>query len=213
MRRAVVGAAIVLAVAALWWTAFVGLPRWYAAPPVVPGAAAAEPGETPDRKIRATLFYVGENGVSLVSVDREAPLGDSPVEQARLLIEAQLQPAPAPLLQPIPDGAALRSVFLTDRGEAYVDMSPEISRNHPGGSLEELFTVYAIVNVLTVNLPAITSVQILVDGHEAETIAGHVDIRRPLVKNLSLLPQPEPAPGATAAPDAAATPAPPAPRP
>ena len=35
-------------------------------------------------------------------------------------------------------------------------------------------------------------VQILVDGHEAETIAGHVDIRRPLVKNLSLLPKPEP---------------------
>ena len=48
---------------------------------------------------------------------------------------------------------------------------------------------------LTVNLPAITSVQILVDGHEVETIAGHVDIRRPLVKNLSLLPQPEPAAG------------------
>jgi hypothetical protein len=199
MRRVVVVAAIVLSVAALAWTAFVGLPRWYAPPQSVPGTVTAGPAEeAPDRKIRATLFYVAEDGLSLVSVDREAPFGEGPIEQAQRLIEAQLQPAPAPLLQAIPDGATVRSVFVTDKGEAYVDMSQEISRNHPGGSREELFTVYAIVNVLTVNLPAITSVQILVDGHEAETIAGHVDIRRPLVKNLSLLPKPEPA--ATAQP-------------
>lgn len=201
MRRVAVGAAIVLVVAALGWIAFAGLPRWFAAPQSAPGAVTATPAEeTPDRKIRATLFYVAEDGLSLVSAEREASFGEGPVEQARHLIEAQLQPPPAPLLQPIPDGAALRSVFITDKGEAYVDMSAEISSHHPGGSLEELFTVYAIVNVLTVNLPAITSVQILVDGREAETIAGHVDIRRPLVKNLSLLPQPQPQPAASPQP-------------
>ena len=30
------------------------------------------------------------------------------------------------------------------------------------------------------NLPAITAVQILIDGQEVETLAGHVDLRRPL---------------------------------
>jgi hypothetical protein len=47
-----------------------------------------------------------------------------------------------------------------------------------------LFTIYAIVNALTVNLPAITRVQILVDGKEVDTLAGHVDLRHPLQKNL-----------------------------
>ena len=37
---------------------------------------------------------------------------------------------------------------------------------------------------LTVNLPAVTHVQILVDGKEVDTLAGHVDLRHPLSKNL-----------------------------
>jgi hypothetical protein len=35
-----------------------------------------------------------------------------------------------------------------------------------------------------VNLPAITRVQILVDGKEVDTLAGHVDLRHPLQQNL-----------------------------
>ena len=38
---------------------------------------------------------------------------------------------------------------------------------------------------LTVNLPAVTSVQVLVDGKEVDTLAGHVDLRRPLAENLA----------------------------
>ncbi len=56
---------------------------------------------------------------------------------------------------------------------------------HPGGSLDELLTIYTIVNALTMNLPAVTSVQVLVDGKEVDTLAGHVDLRRPLTKNVS----------------------------
>ena len=41
-----------------------------------------------------------------------------------------------------------------------------------------------IVHALTFNLPAVTSVQLLVDGKEVDTLAGHVDLRRPLSKNL-----------------------------
>ena len=48
----------------------------------------------------------------------------------------------------------------------------------------ELFTIYAIVNAVTINLPAISRVQILVDGKEVDTLAGHVDLRHPLEKNL-----------------------------
>lgn len=194
MRRAawITAAAIVVLAAALVWLLFWALPRWYGAPQQT--AVTAEAGSTAEgegRTIKATLFYVAEGGISLVGVEREVPYADSPVDQARALLEAQLQPVEEPLMQAIPEGTEVRTVFITDRGEAYVDFSPEITTNHPGGSLDELFTVYTIVNTLTVNLPAISGVQILVDGREADTLAGHIDLRRPLTKNLSLVRAPE----------------------
>ena len=76
-------------------------------------------------------------------------------------------------------------MFVTERGDAFVDLSAaRSSAKHPGGSLDEIFTVYTIVNALTVNLPAIQRVQILVDGKEVDTLAGHVDLRHPLAKSL-----------------------------
>jgi hypothetical protein len=146
-------------------------------------AAGAPAGDT--RRIRATLFYVAEDGNRLVGTDREVVYADGPVDQARRLMEALVEPVDKPLLQAIPADTKLRTLFITDTGDAYVDFTPELSSKHPGGSLSELLTVYAIVDTLTVNLPAIVRVQILVDGKEVDTLAGHVDLRRPLPKNLT----------------------------
>jgi spore germination protein GerM len=204
-RRVWMMAGVAACAAVVAWVLFVGLPRWYAQPRK---AVAAAPGavvdESADRKIRATLYYVADGGLNLVGVEREVPFADATVEQAQRLVEAQLAPVAAPLTQAIPEGTALRSVFLGEHGDAYVDLSAEVSTKHTGGSLEELFTVYAIVNVLAVNLPAIKGVQILVDGREVETLAGHVDLRRPLAKNLSLLAPPTE--GSTAAPPSGTNP-------
>jgi len=41
------------------------------------------------------------------------------------------------------------------------------------------------VRSFCLNLPAVTAVQLLVDGKEVDTLAGHVDLRRPLAKNLT----------------------------
>jgi spore germination protein GerM len=117
-------------------------------------------------------------------VQREVPFADPIDEQARRIIEAQLGSAPAPLSSAVPEATSLRSLFLSAKGEAYVDLSADAQTRHTGGALDELFTIYAIVNALTVNLPAITRVQILVEGKEVDTLAGHVDLRHPLQKNL-----------------------------
>ena len=92
----------------------------------------------------------------------------------------------------IPQGTTLKELFISDKGEAYVDLSSEVATNHPGGSLDEILTVYTVVDALTDNLPAITAVQILIDGHEVDTLAGHVDLRRPLAKNLTWVETPRP---------------------
>jgi sporulation and spore germination protein len=177
------GALAALALAGMW-VLFVVLPRRYGPrqtnPP--PPSAASEPKET--RKIKARLFYVSADGMRLVTAERDVVYGEGTLEQGRRLIEAQLAPAAAPLVSAIPAGTKLRDLFLASDGAAFVDLSPEVTTAHPGGALTELLTVYTIVDVLTENLPAITSVQILVDGKEADTLAGHVDLRRPLGKDL-----------------------------
>ncbi len=213
------GAALALLIG---WAWFGGLPRWSSAPqpaPATPQAAVAPhassqtsaPAAEDGRKIRATLFYVAENGVQLVAVDREVGYADETAEQARLLLDALIKPVDAPMVSAIPVGATLKTVLLSEKGDAFVDFSPELSTKHSGGSLDELLTVYAIVNTLTVNLPAIARVQILIDGKEADTLAGHIDLRRPLVKNLTWTRAPEAAPGITNAPNAPNAPAPPPP--
>jgi spore germination protein GerM len=181
-RRIAVVATIVLAAAGAW-VLFVGLPRWYGPKPPESPASTAAPA-APGRKITATLYYVSDDGTELVGLQREVPFGEAVIDQARHIVEAQIAPAEPPLVSAIPQGTALRNIYLTDKGDAFVDLSAEVRAKHPGGSLDELFTVYTIVNVLTVNLPAIQQVQILIDGKEADTLAGHVDLRHPLSKQL-----------------------------
>ena len=159
-----------------------GVERPAASRPAVAVAPAAPP---PGRKIKARLFYVADEGTRLTSVQRDVAYGDSADDQAREIIAAQITPVIEPLVSAVPPGTTLRAVFITKSGDAYVDLSREARAAHPGGTVNELLTVYTIVNALTVNLPAVTRVQLLVDGKEVDTLSGHVDLRHPLEKNLA----------------------------
>jgi spore germination protein GerM len=169
----------------LWWLLFSAVPRWFRGSATPTATPAASPTAAAQRKITATLFFTAEDGLSLVPVQREVPLAEPVVEQARQIILAQIAAPSQPLATTIPSDTKLRAIYLSDRGDLFVDFSPELTARHTGGSLDELFTVYAIVNAATVNLPAITRVQILIDGKEVDTLAGHVDLRNPLAKNLT----------------------------
>jgi spore germination protein GerM len=185
-RRNLGAVAIVVFGGIAAWFLFIGLPRWYGARQTTAAPATRTAGPTSAaavRKITATLYYVGEDGLVLIPVQREVPFGATVADQARAIVEAQLAAA-APLVSAIPADTKLRDVFVTERGDAFIDLSGEVIAKHPGGSLDEIFTVYTLVNALTVNLPAVTRVQILVDGKEVDTLAGHVDLRHPLSKNM-----------------------------
>jgi spore germination protein GerM len=151
------------------------------AQPTAAGAAAAVP------RIKATLYFASADGVGLVPVEQEIPLAQGTVAQARAVVEAQLAAAPPDSLSStIPQGTTLRGVYVSERNEAFVDLDATVRTKHPGGSMNELFTVYTIVNAVTANLPDVQQVQLLIDGHEVDTLAGHVDLRRPLRKNEQL---------------------------
>ncbi len=160
------------------------------------GVDTASPAATD----QVTLYFVAGNGLALVERETQLPpeeVGDDvprgrydPMQRARLVLERQLAPPPAPLTSPVPEGTGIRAVYLTTTGDAFIDLTGDVSRGHAGGSLDELFTVYALVNALTTNVPEISAVQILVEGHEVDTLAGHVDLRHPLARNMKWVAEP-----------------------
>ncbi len=189
--RAIALVVVALLLGGLFAVAFVMLPGWLlesddAAAAPEPAATAATP------RIRARLFYVSEDGLRLIALEREVPFGDGTLAQARRIVEAQLERPAAPLVTAIPEGTKLRAIYLGSAGDAFVDLSRDVTSAHPGGALDELLTVYSIVNALTTNLSAVRTVQILVDGHEVDTLAGHVDLRQPLPRGASWVLEPPP---------------------
>ena len=145
-----------------------------------------DPGVVDVRTGAAILFFVAEGGMALVPHEQQVEIdaADDSLTRARVILEHQLGEAPAPLASPFPDGTQLRAVYLTPNGDAFVDLNREVTREHGGGSLDELFTVYALVNALTTNMPEISAVQILIEGREVDTLAGHIDLRHPLQRNM-----------------------------
>ena len=182
----IAGGVVLLAVLA--WGATVVLERAMQPEGVARPAAEVVTPEAGVPRITATLYYGAPDGQGLVGVRREVTLAEAAVAQGRAILDALLAEAPPePYVQLVPDGTTIRAFYVTDRGDAFVDFGPEISSGHPGGSFAELLTVYAIVNTITTNLPTVQRVQILINGAEADTLAGHVDLRRPLTPDQTLV--------------------------
>lgn len=200
VRRLLIAAAAIAAAAIFGWAVMSGLGRLLSTPatPAPEPAAEAPPLAPPPGppaagpRIKATLFFASADGQRMVGVEREVPLAEGTVAQARALVEALLAgDAPAPLSSTIPEGTSLRGIFVSARNEVFIDLDATVRTKHPGGSMQELLTVYTLVNTIVVNLPSVGEVQILINGQEADTLAGHVDLRRPLRKNEGLIVSPD----------------------
>ena len=63
-------------------------------------------------------------------VARDVPYGATPAEQARYIVEAQVETPAEGFVSAIPPGIKVRAVFLGAHGEAYVDLSPERHDGH-----------------------------------------------------------------------------------
>jgi germination protein M len=184
-RRWIQVVVLLVTLALLAWAVTIGVER-LALPDAESTPTPPAPAQ-PTAHITATVFYAAPDGLGLIPLRREVPLADGVVAQGRQILISQLAAPPDGQRSVIPAGTQLRAFYVTERGDAFVDLSGAVASAHPGGSLNELLTVYALVNAVTANLPAVQRVQLLVDGHEVDTIAGHVDVRRPLARDTSLV--------------------------
>lgn len=153
-----------------------------AAPPPPSGETApAKAPVIPNRK-RFILLFAKPSGNGLRPEPRDLVRPPTLRAAIRRVLDELIQGPRTGLVETLPPSTRVLEVFLDGQGTVYADFSKELSTAHPGGVWTEASTVASIVQTLTVNFEAIQKVAILVEGKNVETLAGHVDIWRPLTR-------------------------------
>lgn len=134
-----------------------------------------------DEKIEIQIYFAAADGMYLAPEKRSIYRSKEIINQMKqAILELIKGPAGEGLIAPVPEGVQLREVYIDKSKTMYVDFSREISKNHKGGSTGEILTVYSIVNTVIKNFPEIRKVQILIEGGQVDTLAGHLDLSTPL---------------------------------
>jgi hypothetical protein len=151
-------------------------------PPVQPLYAPTDPPMT------AKVFFPAEAGPALLTAEDETIFRSAQVVNRAKQILQKLQDGPHAnaMFSSLPKDTKVQDIFISEEGIAFIDFSNAISTNHPGGLLNELTTIYSIVNSLTYNIEEIKQVKILVGGVEKETLAGHCLLLLPMEMDLSI---------------------------
>ena len=141
----------------------------------------------PAQKSPVHLYFASRNSYFLMAEQRVVIHPADPVGLADAIVKALIKGPQKSLLKTIPADTRLKALFITPDGTCYVDLSEAVSKNHPGGSKSELLTIYSMVNSLVLNVPQIERVQILIDGNQAPTLAGHIDLQVPVKADMLLI--------------------------
>ena len=81
----------------------------------------------------------------------------------------------------LPADTVLRAAYLLPDGNAIIDLGgPTLTGGWNTGSHQEMIAAYSIVETVTVNFPSVRRVRVLVNGQVTPTLAGHVELEKPL---------------------------------
>jgi len=149
--------------------------------PQLPGLPVATPetSEMLEGQQREVTLFVSDASGGLIRALRDIEKRNDMLEEVTQTITLLIQPDADVRNAALPEGTALLNVFLSGGGILYLNMNRNLQDRHVGGLNAELTTVTALVNTILLNFQEIKHVQILVEGAEIETLAGHVDCRKP----------------------------------
>lgn len=146
------------------------------------GPSALEPA-----KAVVHLYFAAADHSFLMAEERVLDRNSDPSEFAKAIVNALIEGPQQNLMRTVPKETVLRTVYIADDGIAYVDFTDSIRVHHPGGCRLEQLSIYAIVNSLILNMDRIQTVKILIDGQEAFTLAGHIDLRFPFSADMLII--------------------------
>ena len=143
-------------------------------------------GAGPEPKT-VTLFFLADDDDLLHKETRAITAGPTVADEAERALAELIRGSEKGFVSPLPPPTKVRQIFVAKNGLATVDFSREIAEGFAYGSASELAAVYAIVDTLVFNFPAVKKVVILVEGVEKETLGGHVDLTRAFLPDYSLV--------------------------
>ena len=136
-----------------------------------------------EEKIEYSFFYPADDGEYLLSVKKKVIKKEDLIKQIREVVLELFKGPPEgnnKFYNPFSDKLKLNELYVVDNSIAVIDVNDAIHDKLLGGSDDELLTIYSIVNTLSYNFPFIRATQIIINGREAETLAGHIDISHPV---------------------------------
>jgi spore germination protein GerM len=134
------------------------------------------------------IYFPSVSSNGLVGEYRQIFDTANPSDKAKQIVADLISgPAGEGTLRALPPATRLRQAYVLDNGVAYLDFSADLKEDIGGGSMEEILAAYAIINSIVVNIPEVRRVGILVNGRPLATLNGHLDLRRPLPADYSLV--------------------------
>ncbi|MFQ5718645.1 MAG: GerMN domain-containing protein [Acidobacteriota bacterium] len=165
------------------------------APPAsAPGEALAPPGADENAPttlptLAIELYFARPDGQGLsperATIFATAALLDRLKQAVNALVAG---PGPDSVLDPVlPTETPLRDLYLDSAGVLYVDFEQDLAVRMMPGSASERLAAGSLSSTLILNFPEVHQVKILVAGEEIRTLAGHLDLSRPLVAEPDLI--------------------------
>ncbi len=174
MRRAVVALLLVILAAGAWWW-------WRPQPRVEEVPVEVEEARALGTR-SVTLYFATRDAQGVRGETRTIAAHPHRDEEVEAVITQLLAgPRASHLVSAIPPGTRLWHAYFDDRQRLiYLDFSQDLVAGLRGGSATEMMVLTSLLRTLAVAFPDIEGAQILVDGLEVETLAGHIDLTHPL---------------------------------
>jgi hypothetical protein len=137
-----------------------------------------------DEPLSITLYYPRDGALATgATVVKRQPDTQSLAREALAALFTDQRAAQEPVLRDI----RLRELYLDGYGTAYIDLTQGARKDVLASAWEEQLAIYALTNTLLQNFEEIKQVMLLLDGREAQTLAGHMDLSRTFTKRMDLV--------------------------
>jgi len=131
-------------------------------------------------RVKVKLYFLSPSTGNLEMEERLIPAQQNPAETARTIISELSAGSKKGFISPVPPELTLRAIFIDRANRIYLDFPSAAMLKIPRSPESEIEFLSAILSSIKVNLPHIKEVQILVDGHNAQTLTGYLDASLPI---------------------------------
>ncbi|MDO8281104.1 MAG: hypothetical protein Q7U10_00515 [Thermodesulfovibrionia bacterium] len=84
-----------------------------------------------------------------------------------------------------PYNTQLLDLYVDKTGVIYIDLGDGLLKNFKGDAMEEFNIISGLYGKLKAAVPGFTAMKILIQGKEAESLGGHIDISKPIGEGIA----------------------------